>query len=312
MIKLLANDGMDAAGKAILEKHGVVVLTDKVPQEKLAEYIQAENIKVLTVRSATTVRKDLIDHCADLKIIARGGVGMDNIDVEYARSKGILVVNTPAASSNAVAELALAHLFSLARKLQMNNRSLHGGQFNELKKISASGFELKDKTLGLIGLGRIGQALAAKAYGLGMQVIATDPFVSSAEISISLAGKTINTQLSTIPLSELLGKADFISIHVPGGKLISEDEFAMMKDGVCLINTARGGVLDEAALLQAIRSKKVSGAGLDVFENEPAPNPELLNHPAISVSPHIGATTVEAQERIGIELANSILAGLKI
>lgn len=312
--KILANDGIDAQGKLILEKAGFTIITDKVAQENLAKAINDNGYEGLTVRSATKVRKDVIDACPNLKLIGRGGVGMDNIDVEYAKSKKISVVNTPAASSLSVAELVFGHLFTLVRFLQDSNRLMPVNgitDFDALKKKYAGGIELSGKTIGIVGIGRIGQAVARIAYGVGMKVIAHDPFVKATTIHLEVAGTKIAVPLKTISLDELFAQSDFITVHVPGGKLITKNEIAKMKNGVILVNASRGGVIDENDLLEALNSGKVAGAGLDVFENEPKPKQELLQHPKISLTPHIGAATKEAQERIGVELAEKIIECLK-
>jgi len=313
--KILANDGIDPIGKSLLEKAGFTVVTDKVAQDKLAQEINDKQYIGLTVRSATKVRKDVIDACPGLKLIGRGGVGMDNIDVEYAKSKGIEVVNTPAASSHSVAELVFAHLFNTVRFLYDSNRLMPVSgdtQFDALKKKYAKGIELKGKTLGIIGFGRIGQAVAKIALGCGMKVEAFDPFLKEASINLEIEGvaQKISVKITTVPLEKLLADSDFITLHVPGGKVITKKEFELMKNGVCIVNAARGGVIDEKDLIDALNSGKVSHASLDVFENEPTPNKELLSHPKISLTPHIGAATEEAQERIGVELAELIIAKL--
>jgi len=309
----LANDGIDAQGKSILEKAGFTVITEKVEQEQLAAVLQKEAYVALTVRSATKVRKDLIDVCPGLKVIGRGGVGMDNIDVEYARSKGLQVINTPAASSNSVAELVFAHLFGAVRFLYLSNREMpiNGeNKFDELKKKFAKGVELRGKTMGIIGFGRIGQNVAKIALGLGMKVMAFDPFVKNAEIELEIGEQNVKVNVATSNMEEVLKNSDFITFHVPGGKLITEKELDSMKNGVILINSARGGVIDENDLVKALDSGKVAHACLDVFENEPKPSVALLKHSKISLSPHIGAATNEAQERIGIELAEKMIAAL--
>lgn len=315
MKKILANDGIDAQGKSILEKAGFTVVTDKVAQENLAQAINENNFVALTVRSATKVRKDVIDACPNLKLIGRGGVGMDNIDVEYAKSKGIQVVNTPAASSHSVAELVFAGLFSMARFTYDSNREMPAKgdtQFDVLKKKYAKGIELGGKTLGIIGIGRIGQSVAKIALGCGMKVIAHDPFIKSVEVPVFIYGAgNIVSKIDTVSLDEVLEHSDFITLHVPSGKVITKNEIAKMKDGVCLVNASRGGVIDESDLIEALNSGKVAHAALDVFENEPTPRKDILTHPKISLTPHIGAATEEAQERIGIELAEKIIAGLK-
>jgi D-3-phosphoglycerate dehydrogenase len=310
--KILANDGIDATGKKMLEQAGYTVVTEKVAQEKLAAEINAQGYTALTVRSATQVRKDLIDACPQLKVIGRGGVGMDNIDVEYARSKGIAVINTPAASSNSVAELVLAHAFGVARFLYDSNRQMpQGGKFEELKKKYSKGVELRGKTFGIIGIGRIGQSVARMALGLGMKVVCHDPFVKEATIEISIEGaNTIKVTLKSVSPEEVYAKSDYITFHVPGGELVGEKELSLMKNGVVLINTARGGVINEEALLAALDSAKVAHACLDVFKNEPNPSEKILKHPKISLTPHIGAATNEAQERIGVELAEKMIEAL--
>ncbi len=312
--KILANDGIDAQGKQLLEKAGFVIITEKVAQEALANAINDNGYAGLTVRSATKVRKDVIDACPNLKLIGRGGVGMDNIDVEYAKSKGIAVVNTPAASSLSVAELVFGHLFTIVRFLQDSNRLLPvkgETDFDTLKKKYAGGIELSGKTIGIVGIGRIGQAVARIAYGVGMKVIAHDPFVKETRIDMEVAGNKISVPVKTVSLDEVFAKSDFITVHVPGGKLITKNEITKMKNGVVLVNASRGGVIEENDLLEALNSGKIAGAGLDVFENEPKPMQALLQHPKISVTPHIGAATKEAQERIGVELADKIIECLK-
>jgi D-3-phosphoglycerate dehydrogenase len=314
MRKILANDGIDAGGKKILEDAGFEVQTEKVPQEELAAYIQQHQIEALTVRSATQVRKELLDACPHLKVIGRGGVGMDNIDVDYARSIGKKVVNTPAASSNSVAELVMASLFCLVRNLYDSNRKmpLEGeAHFDALKKKYSKGSELAGKTLGIVGFGRIGQSVACKALGVGMRLVAYDPFVEHANLTLEIhgAGK-VSVLIKTEPLIDLLKQADAITVHVPGGQLLGKEEFAHMKKGVLLVNTSRGGVINETDLLAALDSGSVAHAALDVFEHEPHPNPALLKHPNISLTPHIGAATEEAQARIGLELAALLVASL--
>ena len=314
MVKILVNDGMHADGILLLEEAGYQVDTEKIPQDQLADKLP--DYDVIVVRSATKVRKDLIEKCPKLKIIARGGVGLDNIDVEFARSRDITVMNTPAASSQSVAELAFAHMFSLARSLHAANRAMPtegNTNFKGLKKSYSKGSQLRGKTLGIIGFGRIGQETARIGVALGMNVIPVDPQIDSADIDINVFNNDdvrLSVKLPTGDWEEMLAKADFISLHVPslGKPLIGETEFQKMKNGVIVINAARGGIIDEDALLQALESGKVAAAGLDVFENEPAPRAELLQHPNISLSPHIGASTHEAQANIGLELADKIIA----
>lgn len=316
-MKVLANDGISKSGIKALEKGGFEVITTKVAQEQVAKYINTHDVKVILVRSATKVRKDIIDACPGLKIIGRGGVGMDNIDVTYAREKGLHVINTPASSSESVAELVFAHLFTGVRFLYDSNRNmpLEGDtHFEGLKKAYANGVELRGKTLGIIGFGRIGQAVAKMALGLGMKVVAADKFVSEAIIRVDFYnGQFINVDIKTEPLEDIFKHSDFITLHVPAqdGYVIGKEEFAQLKDGVGIVNCARGGVIDEVALVEALDNNKVLFAGLDVFENEPTPEIKILMHPKISLTPHIGAATGEAQDRIGTELAEQIISLLK-
>ncbi len=312
---ILANDGIDTTGKSLLEKAGFTVITEKVSQENLASEINEKNYVALTVRSATKVRKDVIDACPNLKVIGRGGVGMDNIDVDYARSKGLQVINTPAASSNSVAELVFAHLFNAVRFVYDSNRqmpSVGNTKFEELKKNYSKGVELRNKTIGIIGFGRIGQSTAKIALGCGMNVLAYDPFVKEVVLNLEIHGTPgIDVNIKTVSLDELIANSDIISLHVPGGKMITEKEINNMKQGVILLNASRGGVIDEADLINGLNSGKIAHACLDVFENEPTPNETLLKHTKISMTPHIGAATNEAQERIGIELAEKLIDALK-
>ena len=316
-MKVLANDGISQAGIEALQSAGIEIETTKVAQEQLADYINNNNIDAVLVRSATTIRKPLIDACPNLKLIGRGGVGMDNIDVAYAKEKGIHVINTPAASSHSVAELVFAHMFGLARFLHSSNRDmpLDGDRrFKDLKKAYAKGVELKGKTLGIIGFGRIGQATAKVGIGLGMNVIAYDPYIEEAKLSITFFdGQNVDFDIKTISKEELLQRSDFVSLHVPAQDtyVIGEGELKLMKDGVIIVNAARGGVIDEVALVKAIDSGKVGKAALDVFEKEPQPEVQLLMNPELSLSPHIGAATKEAQDRIGVELAEQIITLLK-
>ncbi|MBV2196608.1 MAG: D-2-hydroxyacid dehydrogenase [Flavobacterium sp.] len=316
-MKVLANDGISKSGIKALEKGGFEVITTKVAQEQVANFINTHDVKVLLVRSATKVRKDIIDACPGLKIIGRGGVGMDNIDVAYAREKGLHVINTPASSSESVAELVFAHLFTGVRFLHDANRNmpLEGDtNFEGLKKAYANGIELRGKTLGIIGFGRIGQAVAKMALGLGMKVIAADKYVNEAVIRVDFYnGQFINVEIVTESLEDVIKHSDFITLHVPAqdGYVIGREELQMMKENVGIINCARGGVIDEVALVEALDEDKVLFAGLDVFENEPTPEIRILMHPKISLTPHIGAATLEAQDRIGTELAEQIISLLK-
>lgn len=311
MFRILANDGIDPIGKELLEKAGFQVDTDHIPQAELSEGLK--NYDAITVRSATKVRKDLIDACPNIKLIGRGGVGMDNIDVDYAREMGLAVVNTPAASSLSVAELVFAHLFTGIRFLQDSNRKMPvegNTRFNDLKKAYAKGIELRGKKIGIIGFGRIGRETAKVALGLGMDVLAYDLFEIPTELELVLGGNVrVNCPINAVSVEQLIKESDFISLHVPFSEkpVLGKEEFALMKDGVGVVNCSRGGTIDEDALLEALNSGKISFAGLDVFDNEPGPRQDLLSHPNVSLTPHIGASTNEAQERIGTELANLII-----
>ena len=307
MIRILANDGIADNGKQLLEDAGFEVVTDKIPQDQLMTKLN--DFDAIIVRSATEVRKELIDASPNLKAILRGGVGIDNIDHEYAKSKGIPTYNTPAASSQAVAELVFGHFFGLSRFLHRANRELTkaDGDFNKLKKAYAGGQQLRGRTLVIIGFGRIGIAAARIGLGLGMKVIPVDTYKEQDTVQLDFYdGKTMSFTLKTVPLEEVLGQADYITIHVPGGDLIGADEIARMKDGVIIANTSRGGVINEDALLEGLNSGKIAGAALDVFVDEPSPRRDLLEHPRVSVSPHIGAATEEAQDNIGVELFEHI------
>jgi D-3-phosphoglycerate dehydrogenase len=315
MIKILANDGIDPIGKQLLEEAGFHVDTQTIPQDELATALL--NYDAITVRSATKVRKELIDACPNIKLIGRGGVGMDNIDVEYARSKGVNVVNTPAASSLSVAELVFSHLFTGIRFLQDSNRKMPiegATKFNDLKKAYAKGIELRGKTIGIIGFGRIGRETATVALGLGMNVLAYDlfPFIGNITLNFQ-GGASVNIPVETVSLAEVIAQSDFISLHTPFADkpILGAAEFDAMKLGVGIVNCSRGGTIDEEALINALDSGKVAFAGLDVFDNEPTPLEALLKHPKISLTPHIGASTNEAQERIGTELANLIIDHFK-
>ena len=318
MIKVLANDGISEIGVQILEENGFEVFTKKVNQENLITEINKENYEVILVRSATKVRKDIIDNCPNIKIIGRGGVGMDNIDVEYAKEKNIHVINTPAASSSSVAELVFAHLFGMVRYLFLSNRQMPmegDTNFKDLKKSYSSGQELNGKTLGIIGFGKIGQEVAKKGIGLGMKILAHDKFIKEKNITLNFFnGEKKTFTIETSELNEVLKNSDFITLHVPkidNKALIGAEEIGMMKTGAGIVNTSRGGNIDETALMFALDKEKLSYAGLDVFENEPTPSIHLLMHNAISMSPHIGAATLEAQDRIGSELAEQIISLLK-
>lgn len=296
MIRVLTNDGLQKGAINKLTSLGFEVVNNYYDKDELGTALK--DFDILVIRSATKVTADILDKAqgGKLKLIIRAGVGIDNIDVPYATQKGIVVKNTPNSSSESVAELAIGHMFALARFIAISNCTMRDGQWN---KKQYEGIELGGKTLGIVGMGRIGKALAKKAEALGMKVVYNDMFGKQAELSYEF-----------LQLDELLRTSDFISLHVPydknKGSLIGKDQFDIMKDGVYLINCARGKVVEEAALLEALNSGKVAGAGIDVFEEEPTKNEVLVNHPKVSVTPHIGAATKEAQERIGEEVVTTI------
>ena len=313
-MRVHANDGVSAQAKDSLVKEGFKVTTDHVPQDQLEAYLNKEKVDVLLVRSATKVRKDLIDACPSMKLIGRGGVGMDNIDVAYARSKGRTVINTPASSSISVAELVMAHLFGMMRNLHKANRSMPvegTTRFKELKKEYEKGSELRGKTLGVIGFGRIGKWTARYAIGAGMKVIYSDHSATAEAIDLEIGGTTVRVPVKLVEIDELLQRSDAITVHVPAQKdgqpVLGAAELAKVKPGVVIVNTARGGCVEEAALLNAMKDGRVRAAAIDVFEKEPTPSTEILTAENLSLSPHIGAATAEAQERIGDELADQII-----
>lgn len=317
-MKILANDGISQGGVKMLEEAGYEVIQTKVAQEQLTNYINKNNIEILLVRSATQARKAVIDACNNLKLIGRGGVGLDNIDVEYAREKGVEVINTPSASSRSVAEMVFAHLLGSIRYLHQSNREmpLQGEtDFKALKK-SFKGRELYGKTLGIIGFGRIGHAVAQIALGIGMRVLVYDPMIEDRKIGGTLAvtltfadDQKVNLKVKVGTKEEVLTTADFVTLHVPAQKeyVIDTKEIELMKDSAGLINVARGGVVNDEAVDKAVADHKLSFAALDVFETEPKPAVKLLMNPNISLSPHVGGSTDEAQERIGQELAEQII-----
>lgn len=316
-MKILINDGIAPIGEKMFIDAGHEVITNKVEQENLAD--QLNEYDAILVRSATKVRKEHIDAAPNLKVIGRGGVGLDNIDVDYAKSKGIAVINTPAASSRSVAELTMAHLFSIVRSLpEMNKKMAKDGvsDFKVLKKAASKGIELQGKTLGLIGFGRIGRETASIALGCGMKIMAFDPYIEEAEIELNLHPDYSNNykiNVKTVTKDELLASADFISLHIPGGQgyVLDSEDFSKMKEGVGVVNCARGGTIKESALVSAIEQGKVKYAATDVFESEPPVDDSILRIDQIGLSPHIGASTLEAQDRVGIELAEKVIAALK-
>lgn len=311
MANILINDGLHPSGIKMLQDAGHTVQTEKIAQEDLIA--QLPNFDGICVRSATKVRTDLIDACANLKFIGRGGVGLDNIDVDHARSKGVAVLNTPAASSRSVAELAFGHMLSLSRFVYQSNRQMPSEgntNFGSLKKSYSKGVELEGKTLGVIGLGRIGQEAAKIGLGLGMNVVGVDPFIKGkVTVKCKLGTSSVDVDVEAISMDDMLAKSDFITMHIPytGAAVLGAAEFAKMKKGVFVVDAARGGTIDEDALLTALEDGTVAAAGLDVFINEPSPRQDILSHPRISLTPHIGASTLEAQEKIGTELASKII-----
>lgn len=313
-MKVLANDGISKAGEQALKDAGIEVLDNRVAQDHVINFINENNVDVLLVRSATKVKQEVIDACPSLKIIGRGGIGMDNIDVEYAKSKGIKIINTPTASSKSVAELVFGHFFSLARFLHESNRlmPLEGEtHFNAMKKSFSKAYELSGKTLGVIGFGSIGQEVVKMGIALGMKVKVLTRKPKTEVLTLSFFdGQSVNFEItSTNDMDAFLKDTDFISINTPKTNeyIIDTPQFEKMKDGVYIVNTARGGVINEVALIDFIESEKVAGAALDVFEKEPNPEVLILMNPALSLSPHVGGNTVDAQEKIGVELAEQII-----
>ncbi len=317
-MNILANDGISPSGLEALKEAGHTVYTDFIEASKLEAFINLNSIDGILVRSATKVRKDLMDACPTLKFVGRGGVGMDNIDVEYGREKGLAVFNTPAASSQSVAELVMGHLFSISRSLHHSNRAMPNqgaDHFKELKKQYSKGSELRGKTLGIVGFGRIGRSLASYALGCGMKVVAHDRYAKNGEVEVNVGDVSISVECPILSIEEVLKQSDAVSLHIPaqadGNPVIGADELALMKPGALLLNAARGGVVDEDALIAALDSGALAGAALDVFVGEPAPRSDVLAHPSLSLTPHTGAATGEAQDRIGLELASQIAELIK-
>ena len=298
-MRILVTDGMDKSAIAALQANGNEVVEQYYEPDQLGAALR--EFDAVVVRSKTKVRANHIDEAkgGKLKLIIRGGVGVDNIDVKYAEENGIAVRNTPRASSQSVAELAMALMFSCCRYISIAGHTMREDKWE--KKVYGKGIELSGKTLGIVGFGRIGQALGKMAKAIGMNVIAFDIF--------HIPGIEEELGIPYVEMDELLASSDFVSVHAPavdGGKLISAENIAKMKDGVVIINTSRGTNCDEAALLEALNSGKVRAAGLDVFNEEPSANKELYCHPMVSCTPHIGAATQEAQKRIGSEIVSII------
>ena len=311
---ILINDGISEIGKKELIAAKFNVIDEHIEQDKLIDFINTNNVSAVLVRSATKIKKDVIDNCPSIKLIGRGGVGMDNIDVQYAKSQNIHVINTPSASSSSVAELVFAHLFSMVRYVYHSNRTmqLEGDMnFKKLKKQYSKGIELKGKKIGIIGFGKIGQEVAKIGLGIGMEVKFYDPQINNQKISIDFYNKkTLDFELEKTEFTQLLQESDIITVHVPqqDKSLINLKELQKMKKGAFIINTARGGVINEADLMAQLNERHITCAALDVYENEPNPKLEILMNEYVSLSPHIGASTLEAQDRIGIELAEQIKA----
>ena len=317
-MNILANDGISPSGLEALKEAGHTVYTDFIEASELEAFIISNSIDGILVRSATKVRKDLMEACPTLKFVGRGGVGMDNIDVEYGREKGLAVFNTPAASSQSVAELVMGHLFSISRSLHHSNRAMPNegaDHFKALKKQYSKGSELRGKTLGIVGFGRIGRSLASYALGCGMKVVAHDRYAENSEVEVNVGDVSISVDCPILSMEEVLKQSDALSLHIPaqgdGKPVIGADELALMKPGALLLNAARGGVVDEDALIAALDSGALAGAALDVFVGEPSPRADVLAHPSLSLTPHTGAATGEAQDRIGLELASQIAELIK-
>ena len=312
-MNILANDGISPSGLDALKNDGHTVYTDFIEADQLESFVNTNAIDGILVRSATKVRQVLMDACPTLKFVGRGGVGMDNIDVAYGREKGLTVFNTPAASSQSVAELVMGHIFSLSRSLHASNRTMpvEGSEnFKTLKKAYGKGTELRGKTLGIIGFGRIGRSLAAYALGCGMKVIANDIYATDGNVDIEIGDISFSVDCPLVSMDDVLSSCDVVSLHIPaqpdGSAVIGKAQLDKMKPGALLINAARGGVLDEDALISALNSGHLGGAALDVFVGVPSPRADVLSHPGLSLTPHTGAATGEAQDRIGLELASQI------
>lgn len=317
MIKILANNGLGKAGSEKLIEAGFKLDKERVEQKDLIKVINKEKYDAILVRSATEITQELIDACPSIKLIARVGTGMERIAVAHAIEKGIKVISTPRDTAPAVAELVIAHLFSIARKLFDSNRKMPScTNFRELKKKYGDGIELAGKTIGIIGFGRIGQEVAKRALGLGMNVLASDPYVTEANLKLDIKGtRGVNVTLRTVIRDKVIKNSDFITLHLPmpdsNKPVLSNTEFDKMKDGVILINASKGGLINEDDLIESLKSGKISHAGIDVYCNEPNPRKDLISLENVSVTPHIGGATQEAQERISISLAEEIIKFFK-
>jgi len=312
-MNILINDGLSTAGIAALEKANFNLFNTKVAQSQLANYIHKNNIEILLIKNNTQIDKELIDQCLQLQLIGSIGIDLDNIDVAYAEKKEIKVIHSPNAYSRGVAEMVFAHIFSNIRYLKNTNQDmpLEGdSRFKELKSGYSNASELQGKTLGIIGFGRTGKEVAKIALGLGMKVLVNSK--DSEETSIKLNffdGQEVSFAIPYASLQEVLKTADIVTLHVPtqGLYLIRKEELELMKPTAGIINTSKGDILDEVALVEALNDKKIAFAGLDVFEKEPNPEIQILMHPDISLSPHIAGSTQEAQDKSGVELSNQII-----
>jgi len=318
-MKVLANDGISQNSKKELIDLNFKIFDTKIDQSELIKYINRNHIEIILDSSATIINSEILNNCKSIKLIGRAGVGLDNIDLISAKKNNVRVFNTPNASSISVAELVISHLLSANRNLHITNRTmpLNGEtKFKEIKSHSSECKEVMFKTLGIIGLGRIGQEVAKRAFSLGMNVIAFDKKIEKIKIHLDhIKNQNIFFDLKTSSLNDVLKGSDFITLHIPkinDKPFIGRDEFDTMKKGVGIINTSRGGLIDESELIKFLNNKKVSFAALDVYENEPTPNIQLLMHDKISLSPHIGGSTVEAQERIGDEIVKEIKSFYKL
>ena len=319
MMNILANDGLSKKAVELFEEKNITVFTKKINQEHLAEFINSNKISVLIVRSATLVTKELIDLCPSLKIVARGGIGMDNIEVDYLKSKGVEVINTPLSSVRSVAEVVFAHIMAISRNIHLSNREMikENIKFKELKKKFSAGIELKGKTLGIVGIGNIGKEVAKIGLGLEMNLLVYDIIkAEEVEIELNIANNKINISLPIIKdLNILISKSDFISIHTPklSKPLMGRNELKKIKKNAIIVNTSRGGIIDEVELAKALDEGLIFGAGLDVFNDEMGKiSTDILNNPKISLSPHIAGSTVDSQNRIGLELFEKIIAKINI
>ena len=315
-MKILAFEGLTESGIELLEKNNFEVITTKVAQSQLENFINENSIDAIIVKN-TQITQELIEGCPSLKLIGKAGIDMENIDVTFAIDNGLHVVNTPEATTQAISELVFAHLFGMSRFLHSSNREmpLEGDtRFKDLKKAYANGIELKGKTLGIIGFGAVGQEVAKTAIGLGMSVLAYDNTIEEATLALEFYNKQqLSFTINTVSLEDVLTESDFISLHLTDQEdyAITSTEINKMKDGVGIVNTAFGGLINEVDLVQALKDGKVQFAGLDVFMNEPQPAVQLLMHPEISLSPNLATSTMEANVRMSTELAQQIIKILK-